>query len=83
MLPGEELHRSTDREDGLATFTFLGFSDQASIMSLVINASQQLGAISVEHTHPAQEYLLPRDPTDRRKIKSNAIKHWKGMLGRA
>jgi hypothetical protein len=82
IVPVEEVRRSTDSEDGLATFTFLGFSDQASVLSLVINASQQLGAISVEHTHPAQEYLLPRDLTDRRKTKSDAIKRWKAMLGR-
>ena len=81
-VPMEEIRRSTDSQDGLATFTFLGFTDQASVISLVINASRHLGAISVEHTHPAQEYLMPRDSNERRKIKSSAIQHWKAMLGR-
>ena len=81
-VPVDEIRRSTDPEDGLATFTLLGFSDHASVISLVLNASMQLGAISVEHTHPAQEYLMPRASNERRKIKSSAIQHWKSMLGK-
>ena len=82
IVTEEGVRRATDPQDGLATFTFLGFSDQASVISLVINASQELGAISVEHTHPAQEYLMPRDSTQRRKIKSGAIQQWKAQLTR-
>lgn len=80
IVSEEEFRRSIDPEDGLATFTFVGFSDQASLIALVLNASRDLEAISVEHTHPAQEYLLPRDSVQRRKVKSGAIGQWKAKL---
>ena len=81
-IPQEEVYRARDPQDGLATFTFLGFSDQAAIMVLFINASPQLGAISVEHTHPAQEYLMPRDDFERKKTKSSAVRQLKARVGK-
>lgn len=80
LLPKTELEKSRHSGDGLATFTFVGFTDQASVPSLVINASHQLRAISVEHTHPAQEYLLPKDLEQWRTVKSNAVEQWKYKL---
>jgi hypothetical protein len=80
LIPPDVMEQARDAADGLAAFTYVGFSDQASVITLVINASKHLGAISVEHCHPAQEYLLPWDAADRRTIKSEAVRLWKAKL---
>jgi hypothetical protein len=80
VIPAGAFQQALDPSDGLATFTFLGFSEQASVPALIVNASQQLGAVSVEHIHPAQEYLLPRDANQRLTVKSNAMHQWEAKF---
>jgi hypothetical protein len=76
VVPTGAFQQALDPSDGLAPFTFVGFSEQASVPTLIVNAAQHLGAVSVEHIHPAQEYLLPLDTNQRRTVKSNAIHRW-------
>lgn len=73
---------SVDPTDGLATFSYIGFTDEGSNITIIINSSEELGGISMEHCHAAQEYLLPRNFDERKTIKSNAIKILKTGIGR-
>jgi hypothetical protein len=80
LIPSVAFQEALDPSDGLAPFTFVGFSEQASLPTLIVNAARNLGAVSVEHIHPAQEYLLPSDVNQRRSVKSNAIHRWEAKF---
>lgn len=79
-VPKEVVHRWRDPQDGLSAFTFVGYSDDAAMMVVVVNAAPALGAVAVEHTHPPQTYLFPVDPSYQRAVKTEAQAALKSML---
>jgi hypothetical protein len=79
VVPAGAFQQALDPSDGLAPFTFVGFSEQASLPTLIVNAAQHLRAVTVEHIHPAQEYLMPPDWNQRRTVKSNVIRQWEAI----
>ena len=80
VVPQALFQQHRDPSDGLAPFTFVGYTDQAAVIPLFFNASRTMGAISVEHANPAQEYLIPASFNDRRSVKSRAVAQWKAGL---
>lgn len=80
IIPRHVVEKERDPIDGLSTFTFMGLSDDAILMVIVVNTSAQLGAVSVEHTHPPQAYMFPFDSTQQRVVKSKARSRWKSIL---
>jgi len=74
----EIIRQATDPADGLATFTFVAYSDDAALAPLIINAMPSLGGITVEHTHPAQAFLMPFNNNDKNRLKAAAIAAWRG-----
>ena len=81
VIPSEQIEQARDPQDGLSAFTMMGYSDDAALVSLVVNAAPNLGAVAVEHTHPPQTYLFPYYLKDQSKIKTEAISGWNSILG--
>jgi len=81
IIPREVVQREMDPQDGLSTFTFVGYSEDASIVLFAVNAAPDLGAVAVEHTHPPQSYIIPSDPSYQRRAKTEAQIQWKSILG--
>ena len=79
-IPEHVVKSMKDPQDGLAAFSFVGYSDDASILVVIMNASSSLGAVALEHTHPYQTYFLASDPTYQRKAKADAQKTIKAIL---
>ncbi len=82
LLPAEIVEREKDPADGMSSFTFVGFSEDAAMMVLVVNAAPSLGAVAVEHIHPPQTYLIPWDSNYQRKAKLEAQQGWRELLSR-
>lgn len=80
IVPEQIALRERDPEDGVSAFTFIGYSEDASIISLLVNTSPKLGGVAVEHTHPPQAYMFPLDGGYQRTAKSNAQRAWKSIL---
>ena len=80
IIPRQWVEKEKDPQDHLSPFTFVGYSEDAAIQVLLLNAAPALGAVAVEHTHPPQAYLFPNDPTFQRKIKTDAQRAWKSIL---
>ena len=80
IIPEHSVEGARDPQDGLSSFTFVGYSDDAAIMVVVVNAAPALGAVSVEHTHPPQSYLFTHDPSYQRKVKADAQNAWRSIL---
>ena len=80
IIPPAVVAREADPQDGISAFTFVGYSEDASILVMVVNAAPSLGSVSVEHTHPPQTYLLPLDPSYQRQVKKEAQAGWKALL---
>ena len=80
MVAEDVAVRESDPKDGLAAFNFVGYSDEASFLMLLVNASPTLGAVAVEHTHPPQTYLFPFDRDQQRQTKATARSAWKSIL---
>ena len=80
LIPEEVADRVRDPQDGMSAFTFVGSCDDAAIPAIVVNAAPNLGAVSVEHTHPPQTYLFPQEPSYQREMKVDAQKVWKSIL---
>lgn len=80
IIPADVVAREADPQDGISAFTFVGYSDDASILGMVVNTAPSLGAVAVEHTHPPQTYLLPLDPSYQRQVKAEAQAGWKSIL---
>ena len=80
MVPRDVVEAAKDPEDGLATFGFVGCSEDAAMMVMLVNAAPSLGAVAVEHTHPPQTYLLPLDVSYQRKAKTQAQSMWKSIF---
>ena len=60
-----------------------GVCDNASLIVLMLSLSPALGAVSVEHTHAPQGYLMPFDVRDKFRLKNEAMVAWRGILGQA
>jgi len=69
-----------DTQDGVSNFSFVGYSEDASFLVVVVNTALSLGAVSVEHTHPPQTYLIPWDSRYQREAKTTAQKAWQSIL---
>lgn len=80
LIPDVTVEREIDKLDGLSAFTFVGYSEDASIPIFFINASPSLGAVAVEHTHPPQSYLFPSNVGYQRRVKANARSSWSTKL---
>ena len=80
IVPKYVVESAKDPQDGLSTFTFVGYCQDAAILVVMINAAPSLGAVAVEHTHPPQTYLLPSDVSYQRKAKTQAQSMWKSIL---
>jgi hypothetical protein len=81
LIPPEALARSADPEDGVTTLSFVGCSTDTAMPILVLNLDHERRGVSVEHTHPAQAYLMPSDgPKAKGRIKSGAVERWASLL---
>jgi hypothetical protein len=80
LVSREVVHRCRDPQDGLSAFTFVGYSEDAAMLVVVVNAAPALGAVAVEHTHPPQTYLFPLDPSYHRAVKTEAQAALRSML---
>jgi len=83
VIPAAELERAKDHQDGISAFTVYGYSDDAALIYLILNAAPTLGSVAVEHTHPPQTYLFPYEAVDQRSMKTNAIAGWKSIFSKA
>ena len=82
VISSSEIQRAKDANDGISAFTLYGYSDDAALIYLVVNAASSLGSVAVEHTHPPQTYLFPYNAADQRSIKTNAIAGWKTIFSK-
>lgn len=80
IVPEEIVYDERDPADGLSVFSFVGCSDDASLLVMAVNISPSLRAVAVEHTHPPQAYLLPSDTSMRKEIKNMAQRNWKSIF---
>ena len=80
IIPAEVVAKERDPQDGLCALTFVGYSEDASLPVVVVNAAPSLGAVSVEHTHPAQSYIYPWDVSYQRQAKNEAQSAWRSIL---
>ena len=80
VIPEAVIEREMDPQDGLSSFTIAGGSDGAALMNMVVNAAADQSAVAIEHTHPPQTYLLPRDPTLQRQVKTQARSQWQSIV---
>lgn len=81
-LPEALIRKVTDSTGQLAVFTFVAYSEDAALAPLILNLAPALGGVSVEHTHPAQSFLLPCDDKDKGRMKSAAISAWRNRGSR-
>ena len=81
-LPEALIQKVTDSTDEFAVFTFVAYSEDAALAPLILNLAPALGGVSVEHTHPAQSFLLPYDDKDKGRMKSAAISAWRNRESR-
>ena len=80
LIPMDVIADNRDPEDGTSAFNFVGYSDEAAFQILVVNTAPSLGAVSVEHTHPPQTYLMPWNSNYQREAKTEAQKVWHSLL---
>lgn len=79
-LTSPVIREQADPEDGIANFSFVAYSDDAALAPLILNLAPGLGGVSVEHTHPAQSFLLPFKVQDKNRFKGDAIAAWREIL---
>ena len=82
VIPSHQIASCRDPKDRISAFTFIGYSEDAALLMMTVNASLSFGAVSVEHTHPSQAYLLPSRVSQQRVIKAEAQKAWKNILSK-
>ena len=80
LIPHDAVARERDPVDGLSAFTFVGYSTDAAMLIMVVNAAPDLKAVAVEHTHPPQSYVFPKDPAYQRSLKEDARRAWVSTL---
>jgi hypothetical protein len=83
IIPQSIHAEQRDSQDGVSSFSFVGYSEDAAFPVVVVNTAPSLGAVSVEHTHPPQTYLIPWNSSYQREIKATAQKAWHSILSRA
>ena len=83
IIPAQVVSKERDPEDGVAAFTLVGYSEEASLLVLLVNAAPSLGAVAVEHTHPPQAYLFPIGAGYQRTAKEDAQRACKSILSSA
>ncbi|MBM3741095.1 MAG: hypothetical protein FJW39_35620, partial [Acidobacteria bacterium] len=64
-LPSDRLQPEACTNDELACFSFVAWCADAALAPLVLNVASDLGGVSVEHTHPAQAFLMPGDDKEK------------------
>ena len=80
VIPEAVIQQETDPQDGLSSFTIVGGSDDVALMVMVVNATADRTAVAVEHTHPPQTYLVPRDLYLQRQVKTRARSQWRTLV---
>lgn len=80
IIPADVVKGERDPQDGQSAFTLTGFCEGTVLIPLIVNAAPDLGAVSVEHTHPPQVYLFPPEANLKRKIKMDAERVWESIL---
>jgi len=80
LIPRETILRDRDPVDGQSSYTFVGSCGDASVIPLVLNASPELGAIALEHTHPPQAYVFPYNAGEKKTIKTEAQRAWSSIF---
>lgn len=56
-------------------FSFIACSKEASMVPLIVNLSEKVGGVSIEHTHPPMSYLnMP--PERANAVRAQAIEHY-------
>jgi len=80
IIPQDVIEAHRDPKDGNSSFNFVGYSDDAAFPVLVVNTAPSLGAVSVEHTHPPQTYLMPWNSRYQREAKTSAQRAWQSIL---
>jgi len=80
LVPKHLIEKEKDPRDGSSAFTFVGYSDDAAILVVILNTAPALGGVAIEHTHPPQAYLFPSDPRDQQNVKVEAENVWKTIL---
>ena len=80
LVPSGIVSRERDPDDGITAFNLIGYSEEASVTVLLVNAAPSLGAVAVEHTHPPQAYIFPYSAGYKRTAKEGARQAWKSIL---
>jgi hypothetical protein len=80
VIPQKVVSQNKDAKDGTSAFNFVGYSEDAAFPVLVVNTAPSLGAVSVEHTHPPQTYLMPWNSSYQREAKTSAQRSWQSIL---
>ena len=80
IIPKNVQANQRDPQDGVSSFSFVGYSEDAAFLVVVVNTAPSLGAVSVEHTHPPQTYLMPWNSSYQREAKTAAQKAWQSVL---
>jgi hypothetical protein len=70
-------HRAIDE---LACFGFVGYSDDAALIPVVLQVAPSLGGVAIEHTHPAQAYTVPARADQASVLKLRALAAWRKRL---
>lgn len=80
IIPEDAVTSQPDVRDGVSSFPFVGYSENAALQVILVNSAPSLGAVAVEHTHPPQTYLMPWDSSYQRVAKTAAQKAWQSIL---
>ena len=80
IIPEAVVEQERDTKDGLSSFTFVGYSQDAAILMVVLSLAPSVLAVGVEHTHPPQTYMLSVDSSYQKTVKTDAQNGWKSIL---
>ncbi len=83
LIPAEAVAQARDPADGLSCFSYIGCCQEGIVMPLILSLAPTLGAVAVEHTHPAQSYTCPANAADKNREKARAVDAWSGLLAEA
>lgn len=72
--------RAQRGSNGLTHLNMFGICDNASLLVLLLNRVPSLKAVSIEHTHAPQGYLIPFDVQDKFRLKNEAMIAWRDIL---
>ena len=80
IIATDIIQRDRDPMDGQSSYTFVGSSEDAVVIPLVLNTAPEIGAVALEHTHPPQAYVFPYDASLKRKVKTDAQRAWTSIF---